>query len=1294
MWNRKTRQGTAGLRQLRTIATVSFCVMLLAGECLTPQRLHAQTGNTPAADTAKDPAHWIWTGQQAQQQVPQGTVYFRRAFELSDLKFAELVIAADDEFRVYVNGRLAVSGDGFLRMTKTELTSFLQEGTNLVAVQVTNQEGNTAALGSALRFQITDDARWHWLATDSTWKVSTERALGWNLTSFDDSAWESAQTLGAIGSTMPWDETRINNMQASPSTPSSSSVAQTQNASQQLTPSIPAPTNTENTKQFRTPDRIEVQPLLDESIGSIIAMEFNEFGQLILSQERGGLLLADFSQAAEGNISIQKYSDSVKAIQGILPLNGDVYVTGIGSQGLGLYRLYGADEKGVLQSADLILGFQGPPGEHGPHGLVLGNDGMIYVTVGNASGLVDQADSTSPIINFYEGDIIPRLEDPGGHAAGVKAPGGLIVRVSLDGQRKEIVASGLRNAYDLILSQQGEMFFHDSDMESDIGAPWYRPTQIYHLSTGAEYGWRSGSAKFAYDLIDNLPGIGDTGRGSPSGGTVYDHRMLPKKYRGALFLGDWSEGRILAVHLSPEDSTYRTEIEEFLSASPLPVTDLSVGPDGGLYFSTGGRGTAGGVYRVVWLDADKQSLLDPNDPIRQLIDSPQPQSAWARQRLAVLQSEMGDKWQATLQGVLRETKNKIAYRLKALNTLLLFGPLPSEEELLALAKDKEPQIRRRVLTTLKQRSGDSITQQILQSLKDEDASVRSLACEALIYRGVHPSYEELQPLLKSSSRSEVNIARRLLERIPTDQWKEQAMAETTDLRVFLESSVALLIAEPSLRNSYDVLARITHILDGYLSDPDFYDVLRVVQLALDQGDVDPQKIPLFTQKIANEFPTASGKLNRELSRILGYLQTQEASSRLVEYLESGDSDADKFQVLTHMRNLLLELNSEDRIQILAFLERLQQNSQEGNMRLYIKQVARPLIDQVEVSDFDKILARGSEFPATSLAIFYRLPPQLPEEQLQSIMRLDRDLKDREDVAAMEARLGSLAMLAQSGDEKAMSYLREVWRTEPGRRNDVVLGLAQQPDGENWPYLVSSLETLNDDTADEVLKQLKNVNRRPKDPNYYRHVILVGHRLRAEGAQAADQLLRHWTNGKFVPQSADWRDVIQEWATWFNETYDEQPIIQFEDLVTEGSYSVDHLLTYIEQSTHAPNRQRGKELFESAQCSSCHRFQHQGEMLGPDLTTLASRFSKRETLRSILHPSDIIPDRYQAQKVLTIDGRQISGLTTTTERGIVVLQGTGEKVTILKMKLRKSSPNPYPRCPMACSTSLRQMRSAI
>jgi putative heme-binding domain-containing protein len=53
----------------------------------------------------------------------------------------------------------------------------------------------------------------------------------------------------------------------------------------------------------------------------------------------------------------------------------------------------------------------------------------------------------------------------------------------------------------------------------------------------------------------------------------------------------------------------------------------------------------------------------------------------------------------------------------------------------------------------------------------------------------------------------------------------------------------------------------------------------------------------------------------------------------------------------------------------------------------------------------------------------------------------------------------------------------------------------------------------------------------------------------------------------------------------------------------------------------------------------------GTAVGPDLTSLANRFTGKEVLESILFPSHIISDQYRTQRLLTLDGKIINGIVT-------------------------------------------------
>ena len=53
-----------------------------------------------------------------------------------------------------------------------------------------------------------------------------------------------------------------------------------------------------------------------------------------------------------------------------------------------------------------------------------------------------------------------------------------------------------------------------------------------------------------------------------------------------------------AIHLEPDGSTYKGTKEEFVARTPLPLTDMTIGRDGAMYFAVGGRGGQSELYRV------------------------------------------------------------------------------------------------------------------------------------------------------------------------------------------------------------------------------------------------------------------------------------------------------------------------------------------------------------------------------------------------------------------------------------------------------------------------------------------------------------------------------------------------------------------------------------------------------------------------------------------------------------------------------------------------------------------------
>ncbi|MCW5517667.1 c-type cytochrome [Muriicola sp. Z0-33] len=273
--------------------------------------------------------------------------------------------------------------------------------------------------------------------------------------------------------------------------------------------------------------------------------------------------------------------------------------------GSGVYKLTDTNGDGKLDNQELLLKLNGA-GEHGPHSFVLGPEGdYIYFIAGNHVEIPEPLKKNTRLpATWGEDNLFPPYLDARGHANDIKAPGGWIAKFKPDGQEWEILSAGYRNPFDMAFNQDGELFAYDADMEWDIGMPWYRPTRICHVTSASEYGWRTGSGKWPEYYPDNLPAVHNLEQGSPTAVLGAAKLNFPSRYKNGLFVMDWSFGTVYFANLKPKGSSYTAEREEFLSGTPLPLTDMIAGKDGHMYFATGGRRLDSRLYRLRYTGTD------------------------------------------------------------------------------------------------------------------------------------------------------------------------------------------------------------------------------------------------------------------------------------------------------------------------------------------------------------------------------------------------------------------------------------------------------------------------------------------------------------------------------------------------------------------------------------------------------------------------------------------------------------------------------------------------------------------
>jgi putative heme-binding domain-containing protein len=551
--------------------------------------LPAQTrGDEPSQKITTVPGpspRWIWAGPQPGSDQ---TVYFRKEFEINaPLTGARLTGSCDNRMIVYLNGERVGESGAWETPMSVDVTTRVKRGRNVLAIQARN-EGGAAGLLVRLAFEPRREPIAA-VVTDASWRTSEGAGQGWRAADFDDARWPGASVVGNLGDA-PWAQINAKTLLA---------------AGQRREPPATPISKLRIAQGFKV-DLLYSVPK-DEQ-GSWVSMALDPKGRLIVSDQYGKLYrvtpppIRSDGDATESATKVEPIDVAVGEAQGLLWAFDSLYVvvnTG-GKFPSGLYRVRDTDGDDRLDHVEQLWTLKGS-GEHGPHAVLLAPDGKsLYVLAGNATKLTEIDASLVPRV-WDEDQLLPRMPDGRGFMKNVLAPGGCVYRVDPDGKRWELVCIGFRNQYDAAFNHRGDLFTYDSDMEWDFNTPWYRPTRVCLVASGGEFGWRNGAGVWPPHFPDSLPATVDIGPGSPTGVTFGYGAKFPSKYQEALYVCDWSYGKLYAVHLTPDRSAYKGTLEEFITGTPLPLTDIVVNPhDGAMYFAIGGRRTKSGLYRVTY----------------------------------------------------------------------------------------------------------------------------------------------------------------------------------------------------------------------------------------------------------------------------------------------------------------------------------------------------------------------------------------------------------------------------------------------------------------------------------------------------------------------------------------------------------------------------------------------------------------------------------------------------------------------------------------------------------------------
>ncbi|MCM2375066.1 family 16 glycoside hydrolase [Aporhodopirellula aestuarii] len=530
-----------------------------------------------------DPAPiWIW----AKQSKPNQKIWLRHSFEITgDVKSAQLYTTCDNSLKLSINGKPAGNSSAWEKPLQENVTKLVTSGRNVIAAECANQ-GGVAAFMFKLLIE-TKDGKKQSVVSDATWKLSESHVEDWQTTTLDDSQWQTAVAGKKLGAA-PWGIPGFRNAESSSG-----------NADPLHAKNIMVPPGFVVNRVYSIP----------ETQGSWVSIAIDPQGRIYAcDQADKGLYRVTLQENHEPiveKVSVGPLAN-LSGAQGLVWAFDSLWFHRNGGN---LFRLTDSDGDDRLDTSETYPGGTGG-GEHGNHAVIVTEDGKaIYMDGGNHAPRGDIVSSRVP--TWYEGLLLPRMWDSNGHARGLLAPGGWVTRLDPESKTQTLHAIGFRNQYDIALNRFGDMFTFDADMEWDMGAPWYRPTRICHVVSGADFGWRSGSGKWPTYYEDSLPPVVDIGPGSPTGVIYGKGTHFPTRYQDAIFALDWTFGTIYAIHLKPSGASYVGEAEPFAFGAPLPVTDAVVGHDGALYFAVGGRGTESALFQVRYVG--NESTAPPTD---------------------------------------------------------------------------------------------------------------------------------------------------------------------------------------------------------------------------------------------------------------------------------------------------------------------------------------------------------------------------------------------------------------------------------------------------------------------------------------------------------------------------------------------------------------------------------------------------------------------------------------------------------------------------------------------------------
>ena len=870
----------------------------------------------------------------------------------------------------------------------------------------------------------------------------------------------------------------------------------------------------------------------------------------------------------------------------------------------GIWRLPGVlkvdESTGDGRKPPVLLFKISTHGEHHAHSIQQGPDGWWYHIAGNHAEF-DQERCDGPIR---------------------KRRAGVVMRFSPDFSQREILAHGFRNAYDFAFNSTDQLFTFDSDGERDLGLPWYRPTRVFEIVPGDDAGWVSKTWKRPSYYFDMPRLIGDAGRASPTGVVCYGGKQFPIDYDDAIFLGDWTFGRVLVCRREWKTGKYLPP-EDFLvpkDSFGFPVTDLAVANGGSLLVSVGGRGTEGGVWRVT-------------------------SSAKRNEKTESLAKYIWDRRKAFHQGLAIEDAIETASRA-------FEGNDPAAQvDALANLLVHSPQLEI-------DRFGASFLEVLENAVRSNDPKV--LAASMRFAQSLCHEDDRWKAFFLSNG-----VSRRLNGRLFT---LVTIASDPTDLE--RRQLFYYLLNSDTFGNGVDdknsfpdgIALRLAQLLHEGIGHTDGFFSSVVSNSPIERSEVQTRESEALVFHAIKQ--TADSVFKWELGRLLAmertpallageYCLEQIVSKQTEELFDeyfSSDSVSDDAVGLGTSASIdlhwLMCLSQLEPKEDQKFVECLANGLLFINDKFHAQGVKtdshfRPMLNELASRFFEKypqiakhLLTHAKFGKGTHGFLFAHFADkELPLLQEKVATWVQKD--------PSRATNDHVQVLARRPTFKSVKMLRELAKN-PSLKDQVALALVQCGDASDRQRFVEGLLSLDPrvqkESAIALRKLVPDVSAKAAAAAM-RTALRLGNEK--QDVSIRDQmilLLRKFAGKEFGYQLGKpelrQSNVLLRWRAFLIK---QQP--ELAEVLKPVESGQQQMARFEKLDWESGLADRGKQVYEKLQCAACHGA---GRALGPRLEGVTSRLARNDLLTAIVNPDAQVSDRYRTTLFETVDGQLVSG----------------------------------------------------